>query len=300
MEVSSLSVQISIFHYAEDEKLYFNDLLVMLVKSIRELTQYPYKLNIIDNEMQPKAREDLEAKLPNIEIIRVPKHERLCGPAGINGCITNNKEDYLVILHTDVLVTWNWLSSWMQNIVNAELFYGIPCASTCLLLPYPANDATDKLPWKLGAVEGHDRRGGNSVKNIENYFDNNGIPWRPWRGLPIAVSEPGLVMDVGHQLGLYIASKEFWEEVGLHDETMLSTFDDLDMGIRTLKTRCRLLISEKVWLHHIGATHQGTGCFTDRNPEPFIRKWGKEPLIKMQNGTFWKELHDAQREKYGN
>jgi len=94
VEVQALSVQVSIFHYAEDDKLYFNDVLVMLVKSIREFTNYPYKLTIIDNEMGWKAREDLEAKIPDIEIIRVPKHETLCGPAGLNGCIQNNKEDY--------------------------------------------------------------------------------------------------------------------------------------------------------------------------------------------------------------
>lgn len=286
-----MSVQISIFHYAEDNQLYFNDVLVMLVNSVRELTDYPYKLNIVDNQMQPKARKDLESKLPDIEIINVPKHDPLCGPAGLNTAIVNNKEDYLVILHTDLLVSWNWLSCWVQNIINAELKYGVPCASTCLLLPYPANEGTKNIPWGLSE--------GCKPENIEKFLNVSNIPCKKWRNLPIAISNAGVVTDTGHQLGLYIASKEFWEEVGLHDETMTGTLDDLDMGIRTLITRCRLLISEKVWLHHIGALHQSTGCFLNRDPAPFIRKWGVEVLKKLEDGSLWIALHKKQQEKYG-
>ena len=298
-----MSVQVSIFHYAPDWAVWMNDIVLLQVKSIRELTtDVPYKLNVIDNEIEPNARKDLASKLPpNVELISVPKHEVLCGPAGINGAILNNKSDYLVILHTDVLVTWNWLSTWLTHVKNAEAKYGVPCAVSCQgLLPYPSsplNEETKRV--QFGGRADYDY--------VRDYLEKTmHIEWKAWNNLPIGVSKPTILYDVGNELGLYMANKKFWEEVGLHDETMTATLDGIDMGLRTLKTRCRNLIGGGLWLHHISGLHTNVGCRLQRQKDgnwvgtaEFIKKWGPEVSKKMGLTTLWTEFHNEQQQKYG-
>lgn len=299
-----MSVQISIFHYSPDPNIgnyiIFNDILVMQVKSIRELTDIPYKLNIINNEMHPNALADLKKRLLNIEIIDVPKHEVFCGPAGINGAILNNKCDYLVILHTDVLATWNWLSIWLAHVKSAENYYGVPCAvSPEGLLLYPKNEGSKHIGYTIQEMQGY----------IEKTMQIN---WKSWNGIPVGVSgncppnHPLKLYDVGNELGLYMAHRKFWEEVGLHDETMISTLDGIDMGLRTLKTRCRNLLGGGLWLHHIGGLHLGVGCRLYRTSDgnwigesQFTQKWGTEMRTKVAYGTAWIELHKEQKQRTG-
>lgn len=293
-----MSVQVSIFHYSPAPTIgnynIFNDILLMQVKSIRALTDIPYKLNIIDNEMHPAARADLEKRLPDVEIINVPKHEMLCGPAGENTAILNNKCDYLVLLHTDVLVTWSWLSTWLTHVKNAEAKYGVPCAvSPEGLLLYPKNEGSQHIGYTFEQMKGY----------MENTMHK---PWKPWNNVPVGLSRVGPLYDVGNELGLYMAHKTFWEEVGLHDETMLSTLDGIDLGLRTLKTRCRNLIGGDLFLHHIGGLHLGVGCRLYRKAdgnwigeEQFKKKWGVEMRTKVAYGTAWIELHKEQQVRTG-
>ena len=289
-----MSIQVSIFHYAPDSAIWLNDVVLMQVRSIKELTDIPYKLNIINNEMEPLARKDLASRLPSdVELIDVPKHEILCGPAGINGAILNNKCDYLVILHTDVLVTWNWLSTWLTHVQNAETKYGVPCAvSPEGLLPYPKNEGYAK---------------GLEHEVMKTYMgDTMKISWKPWNDIPIGVSKPTVLYDVGNELGLYMANRKFWEEIGLHDETMTASMEGIDMGLRTLKTRCRNLLGGGLWLHHVGGLHGKIGCRLQRQKDgswvgtdEFIKKWGMETRWKVTYGTAWIEFHTEQRKITG-
>lgn len=299
-----MSIQVSIFHYSPDPNIgnyaIFNDILVTQVKSIREMTDIPYKLNIINNEMHPNALADLKRRLPDMEIIDVPKHEILNGPAGENGAILNNKCDYLVILHTDVLVTWNWLSTWLAHVQVAEAYYGVPCAvSPEGLLLYPKNAGSQHIGYTPQEMQGY----------METTMQIN---WKPWNGVPVGISgpkppnHPMKLYDVGNELGLYMASKKFWEEVGLHDETMVSTLDGIDFGVRALKTRCRNLIGGGLWLHHIGGLHLGTGCRLYRNSDgnwigerEFVQKWGVEMRRKVADGFAWINLHNEQKARTG-
>lgn len=270
----------------------------MNVKAIRELTDIPCKLNLINNEMHPNALADIRKRLPDLEIIDVPKHERFCGPAGENGAILNNKCDYLVILHTDVLVTYNWLSTWLTLVKNAEAYYGVPCAVTPEgLLLYPKNAGSQHIGYSQEVM----------MKHMENEMH---IKWNLWNAIPLGVSgnvpsHPLKLYDVGNELGLYMAHRKFWEEVGLHDETMLSTLDGIDLGLRAVQTRCRNLIGGGLWVHHIGGLHLSVGCrlYADENgwigETEFRRKWGVEVRKKVLDGTIWLQLHKAQQEKYG-
>ena len=125
------TVQVSVIHYADEDELHFNDVLALQIKSIRDLTEYPYKLNIIDNMMHPVARKDLDEKVPDVDILR---NDNRGYSSGCNLAMRSFDTDYLVVLHTDLLVSWGWLTWAVQNLRDAEKKYGVPCVTTFKLL----------------------------------------------------------------------------------------------------------------------------------------------------------------------
>ena len=136
------TVQVSVIHYADEDELHFNDVLALLIRSIRDLTEYPYKLNIIDNRMHPLARKDLDEKVPDVDILR---NDNRGYSSGCNLAMRSFDTDYLVVLHTDLLVSWGWLTWAVQNLQEAEKKYGVPCVTTFRLLWYPMS--LDLIPW---------------------------------------------------------------------------------------------------------------------------------------------------------
>ena len=200
-----MSVQISIVHYATSDELRFNDVLVFLVKSIKELTKHPYRLNIIDNQMHPEARKDLERKLPNVEILRTEgpewkvrdrKGNILSGrhhtfPVGANLAMDAMKGDYLVMFHTDLLVSHNWLSSLVKDLKSAEKTYGVPCA-TCPILIF------------------HPRRNGSKIESVKRYMEKHGLPYKMWGKFPVVVSHEGSVTDNGwRESQMFLLNEDF-------------------------------------------------------------------------------------------
>lgn len=292
----AVTVKISIIHYADEDKLWFNDVLALLVKSIRDLTTYPYELNIIDQNMPPLARKDMEEKIPDVDILR---NDDRSPSTGANLAARNFDTDYMCLLHTDLLVSWKWLTCVVENLVKAEKHYGVPCVTTFKLLNYPMI-LDNKPSWdpQLANVRLPDRVGSDMT--------SWGFPWKMWNGIPIAVSRPGLVTDHGWQIGVYMAGREFFNEVGEKNEA-LDAYEDLEYGIRVLKTRCRSLISEHVVLHHMGGLHRSIGIWKGgsgtsgfgRSYNAFRDMIGVETMKKMQDGSLWLDLHANQREKYG-
>jgi len=306
-----MSVQISIVHYAEDrdEDLIFNEILYRLVKSIRELTVHKYRLNIIDNQMGPQMRRDIEAKIPDVEIHRT-KGIHHTFPVGANLAIEEMKEDYLVLLHTDLLVGYNWLTSLITDLKDSEKRYGLPCSVAPLLLFYPVHPSLkEKLHHKIRS-----RQDTMSYNALENYMRECGIPFKLWGDVPVALSNPGLVTNNGHQLGgAYVASKRFFDEVGPYDP-LINRFNDKDYGIRALLENTRSLISNKSYIHHMGGLHKTSGCYGGQGYfdeagikhsygsdnlgafTQFRLKWGEKVFKKTVDGSLWVELHRAQLE----
>ena len=303
-----MSVQISIVHYAEDNEIYFNDLLVEQIRSIKALTKHPYRLNIIDNQMSPKARKDLDKKIPDIEILRTSGKNHTF-PVGANYAVENMKGKHLFLSHTDMLMSWDWLGSLFQNINEIERQYGTPCATCPILLFYPRTEKPpSRFHYKKGKKPDVDEVAGKWVKNtvnvlaIKDYMDRNSVPNKNWYGLPLAVSKPGLVTNNGWRLGgAYMASKVFFDEVGPYDP-LVNRMNDKSYGITALMTRCRVTTSNKVYLHHLGGLHKLSGCYRGAGYAlnglgafaQFKMKWGFKVFKKVQNGDIWPELHKAQ------
>lgn len=299
-----MSVQISIIHFAEDHELRFNDVLVNQVKSIRFFTKQPYQLNIIDNQMSVKARKDLDEKLPDVEILRTSGRYNTF-PAGANHAIENMYGDYLFVSHTDMLMGWNWLECLALNLESVEVKEGVPCATCPSLLFYP------RRPGNSARKTADKTR----VEGVQAYMDKHKIPYRMWDDLPIAISRPGKVSDNGWRLGgAYMASRRFFDEVGLYDP-IINRMNDKSYGIRALMTDCRVSNSNRVFLHHASALHGSSGVYKgsywdkqlppERNPlglgayKQFKLKWGTKIFKKVQDGSLWIELHEAQRKGGG-
>lgn len=299
-----MSVQISIIHFAEDHEINFNDFIVEQVKSIRFFTKHPYHLNIIDNQMSLKARKDLDDKLPDVEILRTSGRYNTF-PAGVNHAIENMRGDYMFVSHTDMLMGWNWLDCLMLNLQSDEIKEGFPCATCPTLIFYP-----EKKSDIINLVDETRRNG------VQNYMEKHRIPYKMWDDRPIAVSRPGEVTDNGWRLGgAYIASKRFFDEVGLYDP-IINRMNDKSYGIRALMTDCRVSHSNRVYLHHFSGLHTGGSgvygieYFAKQLPKDRIRpdlgtyaqfklEWGTKIFKKVQDGTIWIELHEIQRKGGG-
>lgn len=299
-----MSVQISIVHFAEDHELRFNDVLVDQVESIRFFTKYPYRLNIIDNQMSDKARKDLDEKLPDVEILRTSGRYNTF-PAGANHAIEHMSGDYLFLSHTDMLMGWRWLDCLVLNLQSVEIKEGVPCATCPTLLFYPrkTGDSTKKSSDETRA------------KGVQAYMEKHKIPYRMWGDISIAVSLPGKVTDNGWRLGgAYLASRRFFDDVGPYDP-LINRGNDKSYGIKALMTDCHVSNSNMVCLHHLSALHAhsgvySSGYFAKQLPKhrrglglggyaQFKYKWGTKVFKKVQDGTIWIELHEAQRKGGG-
>lgn len=291
-------VQISIIHYAEEDYNLHNSILFLLVDSVKEITTYPYRLNVIDNQCPTKATENMHMNLPDVEIIRT-KGEHYTFPAGVNTAIENMQGDYLAVLHTDMLVGFNWLTSLVDNLEKIEEIFGVPCATCPLLLPYPRHEPVSVKGIRVRTLK---------PSQLAEYMDKKpSMQYKWWRGLPLVVSKPGKVIDNGWRMGgAYIASKGLFEEVGLYDPR-IAKGNDRCYAMRTLKTRCRCTKSNLVYLHHMGGLSRNIGAYQLMQFDPrykgcgryIIERHGIEDYKKMRGGVIWKELHRKQKEKYG-
>ena len=312
-------MQISIVHYAGvfrggsvKTKMHLNDILVDQVRSIRSLTKHPYSLNIIDNQMHPEARRDLENKLPDMEILETEGIHHTF-PVGANKAIDTLSKDYLFLSHTDMLMSHNWLTALAQDLENTEKRYSVPASVSPILLFYPRLQTSPDKDLMLKTLRTQRLMEPDKVKN---YMNIHGVPHSPWEGQELAVSNPGIITDNGWRLGgAYMTSKKFLDEVG-HYDPMMNRMNDKSYGIKALMTRCKVMTSNGVYLHHIGGLHKTSGCYAGEGYYEdgihkaygsetlgayyqFKKKWGFTVFNKVQDGSIWRELHAAQEKGAG-
>lgn len=260
--------------------------------------------------MHPRARRDLEDKLPDIDIIRTEGIHHTY-PAGANTAIENLSKDYMFLSHTDMLMSHNWLTALVQDLENIENSHKVPAATQPLLIPYPRLDTTPDYETKLGS---RITRSALQDKNTAlDYMALHDLPHAPWKGRDLVVCCPGLITDNGWRLGgAYMASKRFFDEVGLYDP-LINRANDKAYAIKALMTNCKVMTSNKVYLHHIGGIHGYSGCYgeegyyEDGEHKSYTSKefggfhqikktYGMTVWRKIRDGSIWRELHQAQLE----
>lgn len=273
--------QIFILHWASSSHLYPNYFTVETVKSIRELTDYPYKLTIIDNYSDLEAFNDLKAKLPDVEIIRNDRTSQ-CVNSGRNKIWSLVDSEYFVLLHTDIRVSKGWLSNLLAELNIAERQFDKPCVISPRYAPYMLSD--EKLYSRF-----KDHFTVNSLEALRAYCNKYSIPFKngvihsyPFGHAPFTNS--------GSQLMMFVASKWFRDAVGEWDELYEgANYDDCDMGLTAILKGCKNLQSQTVFLQHLQGVSYGHGHLVGDNSQRFIEKWGKQMFDEM--GDAWIRLH---------
>lgn len=277
-------IQVFMLQWSSSKHLYPNYFTVEAVRSIQELTEYPYELIVVDNYSDTEAFSDLKAKLPaDVKLVRNDRPSR-CVNSGRNKVWSLVDSGYFVLLHTDVKVTKGWLSNMVTEMKMAEEKFGRPCVMSPTFLPYPLLDKQLYKRFKAHFAV-------NSLQQLEAVCRKYGIPFS--NGI-VHCKPPGFFTDDGHQLMMFAASKWFRDSVGEWDERYTgANYDDCDMGIVAILKGCKNLHSQTTYVHHLQGVSVGFGVLWDRtvNAKVFVKKWGKEMFDDMQTGQLWKILH---------
>jgi hypothetical protein len=254
---------------------------VEAVKSIREYTDCPYKITVVDNHSDPEAHSDLKAKLPDdVEVVMNDRPSPSVA-SGRNKVWSLVDSEYFVLLHPDMRVTKGWLSNLLEALKMGEKEHFKPCAITPLSAPYllsktqpPSLQSDDEelyCRYKAHFAV-------NSLDAMQAYCDKHGIPYKDGVIHCEPVYPPFIAN--GEQLMMFAASKRFRDTVGEWDERYDgSNYDDVDMALMAITKGCEVLQSTNVYVQHLQSLTNGYGNLIKNNGEKFIEKWHLTPPI---------------------
>ena len=248
-----------------------NRFTVEAVKSIREHTDRPYKITVVDNHSDPEAHSDLKAKLPNDVEVVMNDRPLPSVASGRNKVWSLVDSEYFVLLHPDMRVTKGWLSNLLEALKMGEQEHFKPCAITPLSAPYLLSDEELYNRYKAHFAV-------NSLDAMQAYCDKHGIPCKDGVIYCEPVYPPFIAN--GEQLMMFAASKWFRDTVGEWDERYEgSNYDDVDMALMAITKGCEVLQSTNVFVQHLQSLTNGYGNLIKHNAEKFIEKWHLTPPI---------------------
>jgi GT2 family glycosyltransferase len=278
----SKTCQVFILYWASEKHPWPTQFTLEAVKSIKELTDVPYELVVVDNYSDPNCFEELKSKLPSdVKIVQNDRSSR-CINSGRNKVWRMVEADYFALLHTDVRVSRGWLGNMLTELMSAEEKYGKPCVISPLYMPYFVSD--NKTYQRFSQHFTVD-----TLEKLEAYCSSSGVGFQNGN---VVCQPSGFYTDDGHQLMIFLASKSFRDKVGEWDEQYTgSGYDDCDMGITAILKGCKNLQSQTVYIQHLQGASIGVGQLQGSgvNQQRFIEKWGKQWLDKM--GDVWIRLH---------
>ncbi|MDD5628619.1 MAG: glycosyltransferase family 2 protein [Elusimicrobia bacterium] len=237
----------SIVILTHDDVDYFEECL----QSVRERTEVPHEIIVVDNASQAPALRRLQrlCRRPNIRLIRNAANRFFA--AGNNQGIRAARGRFLVLLNADAVVGPQWLS---RLIAWAE-------ADPQVGLVAPM---TNSAPG-LQSASAPSYRG---VKDLPKFA------W-VW-----AQAHAGRSREV-HRLIAFclLIKRELVDRVGLLDERFgPGGYEDYDYCLRARQAGYKLLLAEDVFVHHYGAMgYRGVDYSHHRriNREILARKWSQ-------------------------
>ena len=223
------------------------------IESIKNFTQLPYKILVVDNGSTDKTREYLK-KLKDVEVILNDENKGF--PVACNQAISRTNDDYVVILNNDVIVTQGWLER-MVEIAELNTSTGLvgPISNNVSGLQIDANvkyDSIDKMHLY-------------ARKNLEeNYGQMQFFP-------RIAFLCTLIRRDVIDRIG------------GLDERFSPGNYEDDDFCLRVQLAGYKTVIAKDVFIHHYGSKSfkaEGIEKYKEqleKNRNIFIDKWGATP-----------------------
>lgn len=218
------------------------------LRSIRQYTDLPYELILIDNASTDGTREYLRS-LGNVTLIE--NEENRGFPAAANQGIRAAKGEQILLLNNDTVVTTGWLER-LVDVLRSDPKIGLvgPCSNSV--------SGSQQVPV--------------------TYHDLSCLDGFAWGWARI---HRGLVEETDRLVGFcLLIRRELIETVGLLDEQFgLGCFEDDDLCRRAQHAGYRAVIAREAFVHHFGSVTfraSGTdfGQLMAENQRKYESKWG--------------------------
>ncbi len=247
-----VSIIIPVFNQLEYTKL--------VIESIREYTNIPYEIIVIDNASSDGTFEYLSS-LADIKLIRNSQNYGF--PKAVNQGLAVAKGKYIVILNNDVIVTDKWVEGLIEHLEEDESIGIIGPMSNYVSGPQMLNGA-EKIYMANGVV---------NEKLLRDFANEIHERNKGKRFLFPRIA--GLCM---------VIKREVIEKIGGFDERFTpGNFEDDDYCLRATLAGFKVAIAMDVFIHHFGSkSFKANGVekyreLLERNEKIFIEKWGANP-----------------------
>lgn len=299
-------IDVYVTHYVTEAIAGYNDLAIDCMHGILETTDrdgIEYQPIVIYYAETQRLADDLIARMPKrVKLVREYRslQQHLMNRA--TSLARAREAEFFVCLHNDVRPGPGWLRNLVADLRAAEETYGrgnVVCSPRHppyhWLEPHEDARASDQV-WSLlrPSVEPKVL----SRDAIVDYCTAHGFAFD---GRHIVSPPHSFTVDHGHQLMMYAAAPEFFDDIGGCDESFVGVnFGDCDWGIRVLLSDKKNLISQGCLVQHVtGITfnHLDVRQHFDNNDLRFIEKWGVDWFRMLQDGSLWTMLQRLQRER---
>lgn len=223
------------------------------LQSIREYTDIPYEIIVIDNNSNQETIAYLEQQK---DIILIKNNQNNGFAKGCNQGIKKAKGDYILLLNNDTLVTYHYLKNMMDLLLSNN--------DIAIVGPVTNNTIGKQ---KLNVNLSYENK--NEINDLGFSIANSNK--KPERTLRLV----GFCM---------LFRKSFMEDLGYFDENFLiGNYEDDDLCIRTL------LKQKQLWICNTSFVYHYKRVSFDRNFLPFehISQNNKLYLEKKWNGLNW-------------
>lgn len=301
-----MTIHLYVTHYVTADLDGINDILIDQLWRMRDLTGSP--IFVVHWTNDPAYTADIARRLPpDVELVENDRPGRPDTQPSLRNKIIEHARasrcEAFVLLHNDIRLARGTLRNLVSDWRAAEGRWGH--GKTIIsprFVPYhltmPDPEAFEHATfWDDLAIN----------PNVKSAAEM--ATWcKPWgftfdRGDMIA-PEASEATDDGHQLMMFIAGPQFFDDVGPCDENFTgANYDDSDWGIRALLAGKKNLQSTGALVGHIGGlsfSHKRKGPPAEiwrtiaNNEQVFIAKHGQAIFDEMQTGQLWLRLHRDQ------
>lgn len=230
----------------------------MALESIRQHTEQPYEVVIVDNGSGPETVDWLRT-LEDVRVIYNPENRGYAG--GNNQAIAAARGEYIVLLNNDVIVTEGWLDGLLS--------------------------AFDRVPGLGMSAPRSNRVAGDQQTADSNYADGNEMQAYAKRRRERHRAQ-GYVTERAIGLCLCIDRRVIEEIGGIDERFGAGNFEDDDFCIRVRAAGYRIYVCDDVFIHHFGSQTFAANKVDwqksmHENWVKFAKKWGY-PEVYPQNG----------------
>jgi len=290
-------------HYVTDALPGYNDFLIECLRDIQEATRddgVDYQLTVLYWTDSLPCEADLRARVPDgIELVR---RDSGVQPYLMNQATALAKArgaELFLYLHNDIRCSRGWLRNIVSDVRASETRHGRGSSiASPRYLPWhwlPPHVEAYKHPDGWARITPGLEAKALTIEAMRAYCKQHGFEFD---GRRVVSPKTSYTTDDGHQLMMYCAAPEFFDEIGGCDESFTGlNYGDCDWGLRALLAGKKNLTSQGCLLGHVSGLTFFNPEVANKlgdNHERFIAKWGRALWDELQTGHVWTRLHREQ------